>query len=212
MKVAFCGASGTGKTTLMRLVCKYMDIPTNPVGSRSVSKAMGFKSPYDVDTASLKVYQETLDQYGPEEAARFAMSDWDGRLDDTVRALFQRNLQSAKIEWETAHDRFVTDRTTADDLCYTTLHAHHTLDVQFIDRAINHLNTYDVVFLCPVSAFIDTGNDPSRLHDLAYHIMFEKMIVGIVATRKASTYMVNQSDLCSRIARVLSCIESSRPL
>lgn len=50
-RIAFCGASGTGKSTLASYLAKHLSIPTNPVGSRSVSQAMGFASPYDVDKA-----------------------------------------------------------------------------------------------------------------------------------------------------------------
>jgi len=50
-RLAFCGASGTGKTTLSSFVVEKLGVPFNPVGSRSVSKAMGFDSPYDVDKA-----------------------------------------------------------------------------------------------------------------------------------------------------------------
>lgn len=51
MRVAFCGASGTGKTTMSDFLVQTLGVPFNPVGSRSVSKAMGFDSPYDVDKA-----------------------------------------------------------------------------------------------------------------------------------------------------------------
>jgi AAA domain len=51
LRVAFCGASGTGKTTLSNFLVETLGIPFNPVGSRSVAKAMGFESPYDVDKA-----------------------------------------------------------------------------------------------------------------------------------------------------------------
>lgn len=51
LRIAFCGASGTGKTTLSTFVAAMMGLPFNPVGSRSVAKAMGFDSPYDVDKA-----------------------------------------------------------------------------------------------------------------------------------------------------------------
>lgn len=50
-RIAFCGASGTGKTTLSNFVTERYGLAFNPVGSRSVSKAMGFDSPYDVDKA-----------------------------------------------------------------------------------------------------------------------------------------------------------------
>lgn len=51
IRLAFCGASGTGKSTLATYVQETFGLPFNPVGSRSVSKAMGFESPYDVDKA-----------------------------------------------------------------------------------------------------------------------------------------------------------------
>jgi hypothetical protein len=51
LRIAFAGASGTGKTTLSTYLSQTFGIPMNPVGSRSVAKAMGFDSPYDVDKA-----------------------------------------------------------------------------------------------------------------------------------------------------------------
>lgn len=51
MRVTFCGASGTGKTTLAEYVANKHGLEINPVGSRSVAKEMGFDSPYDVDKA-----------------------------------------------------------------------------------------------------------------------------------------------------------------
>jgi predicted ATPase len=55
MRIAFAGASGTGKTTLMRYLAEELRLPTNPVGSRSVAQAMGFARPYDVDAAGQRV-------------------------------------------------------------------------------------------------------------------------------------------------------------
>lgn len=49
LRVAFIGASGTGKSTLAVHLSESHGLPLNPVGSRSVAKAMGFESPYDVD-------------------------------------------------------------------------------------------------------------------------------------------------------------------
>jgi predicted ATPase len=51
MRIALCGASGTGKTTIANHVAQKYGLPINPIGSRSVAKAMGFESPYDVDKA-----------------------------------------------------------------------------------------------------------------------------------------------------------------
>jgi len=51
VRLAFAGASGTGKTTLAAYAAELLGLPVNPVGSRSVAAAMGFASPYDVDRA-----------------------------------------------------------------------------------------------------------------------------------------------------------------
>lgn len=63
MKIAFAGASGTGKTTMAKYIEDKYGIPYNPVGSRSVAKQMGFDSPYDVDRAGKRAeFQQLLFQ------------------------------------------------------------------------------------------------------------------------------------------------------
>lgn len=54
MRIALYGASGTGKTTLARMIAEELQLSMNPVGSRSVAQAMGFDSPYDVDRAGMR--------------------------------------------------------------------------------------------------------------------------------------------------------------
>lgn len=51
MRVAFAGASGTGKTWLAERLAAEHGLPINPVGSRKVAHQMGFQSPYEVDKA-----------------------------------------------------------------------------------------------------------------------------------------------------------------
>lgn len=50
-RVAFAGASGTGKSTLAAACAAAFGLPTVPVGARSVAREMGFASPYDADAA-----------------------------------------------------------------------------------------------------------------------------------------------------------------
>lgn len=60
-RIAFTGASGTGKTTLAKWISSTYDLPLNPIGSRSVAMSMGFKNPYDVDAAGKRAeFQEKL--------------------------------------------------------------------------------------------------------------------------------------------------------
>ena len=55
MRIAFCGASGTGKSKLTKHVAEKYGLSVCPVGSRSVALAMGFENPYDVDAAGKRV-------------------------------------------------------------------------------------------------------------------------------------------------------------
>jgi len=54
IRFAFCGASGTGKTTMATWLAETLGVPINPVGSRSTAAEMGFASPYDVDAAGMR--------------------------------------------------------------------------------------------------------------------------------------------------------------
>lgn len=91
MKIAFCGASGTGKTYLAKRVLERL--PGHSfveVGSRTVVKELGLDLPYQVDALGL-------------------------------REKFQRLLFQRKQEEEQKHESFVTDRTSIDNLCYAEL-------------------------------------------------------------------------------------------
>lgn len=59
MRIAFTGASGTGKTLLAEHLTKKFGLTFNPVGSRSVAIAMGFERPYDVDAAGKRAEFQT---------------------------------------------------------------------------------------------------------------------------------------------------------
>jgi len=61
LRVAFAGASGTGKSTLAEWVAHSYNLPLNPIGARSVAAEMGFASPYDVDKAGKRAeFQQRL--------------------------------------------------------------------------------------------------------------------------------------------------------
>lgn len=76
MRIAISGASGTGKTTIARALSEHYQIPLNPIGSRSVSEAMGFASPYDVDKAGRRAeFQRRLFE---------EKRDWEAKHDSFV--------------------------------------------------------------------------------------------------------------------------------
>jgi len=61
VRIAFAGASGTGKTTVAKRISDILGLPLNPVGSRTVARSMGFENPYDVDKAGKRAeFQKRL--------------------------------------------------------------------------------------------------------------------------------------------------------
>lgn len=149
-RLAFSGASGTGKTTLAEWVCTTYGLPLNPVGSRSVARAMGFHSAYETDAAG-------------------------------KRGEFQMRLARAKTEWEVAQTEFVTDRTTFDNLAYSMLHGCETnVDDTLFEIMRTGMTRYQYVIYCPVSVFIDVGDDPARLKQAVYHQLYDATVWGLL--------------------------------
>jgi hypothetical protein len=148
-RLAFCGASGTGKTVLTTWINEVYGLTINPVGSRSVFKEMGFTSAYESDAAG-------------------------------KRSEFQTRLLRQKTEWEADHESFVTDRTTFDNLAYSMLHDAHMVDEAMFRRSCEGMSRYQCVVYCPVSVFINTDGDPTRVPDLTYHQLFDATLWGLL--------------------------------
>lgn len=213
LRVAFAGASGTGKTTLARWVAETWDLPVNPAGSRNMAATMGFVDangaglPYAVDQANGAVYDRMLRAgAGAREAAQESLRDQplqtpttDGYrvIAPTVRPLFQRNLQAAKIAWESQRENFVTDRTSLDDLAYAILHCPEVVDADFYVRAHKWMEQYTHVFFCPVAVFHATGADPARVEDPTYHRIYDALVHGLL--RAHPFVELSEADLDARM-------------
>jgi len=145
-RISFCGASGTGKSKLVDHLAAKLDLPVNPVGSRSVAKAMGFDNPYDVDKAGL-------------------------------RGAFQRRLVAEKRAWELENEAFVTDRTTFDNLTYTTMHGGTALlSEEDLAGYVEAMRRYTMVVYLPVHRFQNLGEDISRITNKAYHRVYDMVL------------------------------------
>lgn len=160
IRAALCGPSGSGKTTLATWLADELGTMLNPVGSRSVARAMGFESPYDVDKAGM-------------------------------RAAFQERLQADKVAWELAHDSFVTDRTTLDELVYSGMHG--TPTAAYERAALGHMARYTHVFYCPFEVFCNLGDDPKRNHSMDYQREFDRRL----SAELRATAALGQSVFCN---------------
>lgn len=146
MRIAFAGASGTGKSTLAKFVAERYGLEQCPVGSRSVAVAMGFASPYDVDAAGKRAeFQRRLfvEKRAWEEAHESFVTDRT-HLDNLAYATMHGCAESL----------------TKEDLRAYSL----------------AMGRYTNVFLCPVAAFQDLAGDPQRVASEAYHRLYDLVL------------------------------------
>jgi AAA domain len=157
LRIAFCGASGTGKTTLARKVAELYSIPLCPVGSRSVAAEMGFENPYDVDTAGQREeFQQRL---------FLDKNNWELRNGNFVTD--RTTLDN--LTYSMMHDtRGVLPQREVTDP-----------DVFFAKYWIAMRN-YTHVFFCPMAAYYNTSDDPIRKKDLRYNMTFERILHGLL--------------------------------
>lgn len=187
MRVSFAGASGTGKSTLAEWLAKVLGAEVNPVGSRSVALAMGLTN----DKGEADPY----------------LADVRG-----VRPEFQRRLMSEKRAWEDARERFVTDRTTLDNISYTILHDVRAATAEQLRSAVDGLRRYTTVFYLPASAHIKIGGqDPARAgassavamsedDARAYHDVFDALLFALLLRHRHDMIVLAHPDVESRKA------------
>lgn len=158
-RIAFTGASGTGKTTLARYVEKTWGLPYEEYGGLSTARhvalqMVGEPNPY-----------KTL------EAGRYHEFQW--------------RVQETKREWEEAHKDigFITDRTHVDSLAYGCMHDPDGIgsDEPYFDATVAYTNDYDIIF------YLDPRyglylNDSIRKQARAYHLNYDIFIRGFIST------------------------------
>jgi len=146
MKIAFTGCSGTGKTTLAKIVSQIYGIPYNPIGARSVAAEMGLETPYEADRLGIRAeFQERL-----------------------LRSKYEWECQHESFVTDrTGWDQHCYARLALPDYHFS---AAYFDTVQKTDRK------YDVIFFTPRKVFQDLGNDPARKDDPEYHLEFEVLL------------------------------------
>ncbi len=167
-RVAFCGASGTGKTTLAKRLAEHYGLPLSPSMAREAAKDAGLASPYDSD------------HIGEVETRRVIPGATMSRVN------LQRAIVHRRIAWQDDHRQgFVSDRTSFDDLAYSLMHGLSGRTYQELADAVilqwsRLAPTYDRVVLCPVASFWRHGADVARVDDLSYHVRFEALLLELL--------------------------------
>jgi len=176
MKIAIAGASGTGKSTLARFIAERYTLPICPVGSRSVAHAMGFENPYDVDKIPGK------------------------------RLEFQMELFKQKRSWEDSAVKFVTDRSHFDNLAYCAMHdCSDKLPAWALDAYVDAVKAYDRIFYLPLRSYQNLGDDPHRVDNPTYHLMFDMLIYGMLLhyVPEKTTILSSFKDRQAKVVQIL---------
>lgn len=173
-RIAFAGASGTGKTTLATPLASALGLELQPSFARQVATEMGFASPYDVDAAGRR--------------GEFQLRVLDCML----------GWQLPRISIG-----FVSDRTVWDAHAYTAEHCEADVvaaHLQKIVRACHAANLrtsaiYTQVVFCPMDSFFVLGDDVARCKDASYHRRFEKLLLRLLEAEEAVGLRLNRSLL-----------------
>jgi len=95
------------------------------------------------------------------------------------RAEMQRRIVTEKIAWEAAHESFVTDRTTLDNLTYTILHDVDSLDEELYEKHVEAVRRYTHIFYCP-QGYVPFKPDGVRRNSETYQRIFDHVLAGLL--------------------------------
>ena len=116
-----------------------------------------------------------------------------------------------KIAWEAAHESFVTDRTTLDNLLYTMLHDVNAVDEALLSAVSVGISRYTHVFYCPVAAFCHIGDDTARVKSLAYAYqeVYDAALKGLLERYVYfdRCHTILSRSLTDRLARVVGALD-----
>lgn len=175
IRLGFCGASGTGKTTLATAMSERLGSLICPVGSRSVSASMGFTSPYDVDAAGR-------------------------RREFQMRLLSEKRAWEREHE-EFVTDRTHLDNLayTLEHAPFTL-----AVDDDFQAQIDFAMKRYTHIVFCPMSAVFNTGEDPQRMESREYHKRYEDRLRAVAGSfiRMAPILWLTSSDHDVRVNQV----------
>lgn len=117
------------------------------------------------------------------------------------RVEFQARLFEAKLEWEQAHDNFVTDRSYLDNLTYCCLHILDQVTEDMVSRFRTATLRYDAVFVLPRGVFQNL-DDGIRQTNPVYHELYDVILKHLYDS--SSQYAFGNNTLVIRLGCALN--------
>ena len=184
MKIAFSGSGGTGKTTLLKELNKTMHYPVINEGVREWLRLHKFNDFKEMNTNDIKQ--------------------------------MQLDVLNKKIQLENFYKRFIVDRTTIDNFCYalrwigSESSEHNDFMSNYFKRCMEHVKTYDLIFICPWNAF-KIEDDGIRSNKKWYQYMIQSLIeyhlYGLLLNNeKVKIHKIQEVELTKRINECIMVI------
>jgi len=183
MKVAFTGASSTGKTTLANTLRKdpwiksYLPLFIT-VDARSMLTSRGFQS---------------MDQ--------MPISD---------RRVFQVDYLSKKLALEEGQDNYLTDRSFLDLAAYWIERDAAGLKLSnadaYVDRCRHEIGRYDIHFFFPYGC-IPFKSDGYRSDNISFHARIDSRIQNLITEWNVKVVRLDAVGLTKRREIVLECLK-----
>lgn len=188
MKIGFCGAGSTGKSTLASLIAEHYELPLIEEGARTIAQEMGIRRHPD---------WTNMPGIGKEYQDRILM-----------RQVTMENIND---------DGFVSDRTTLDFVMYWIKDHAHLWDSktnnEYINACLKRANNYDILVYTPIE-FAPT-DDGFRKFDPEYQKETDfimQLLLAKVRKEHSTNIFTVYGDLESRFQWLVPWIDIFAPL
>jgi len=202
-KIAFCGSSGCGKTTLAKYVSELVGIPFIPMSQK------GNLSKEDVDR-----FKEKTNNNYHEEISHEMLIYLTNRFPN-FGIDFQFTLLKLRRKWIEENPEFITDRSPVDNMVYflsqCSNYADTKVTAQFINIATKAFSKLDAVVL--LNPLPKLENDGTRIVNPYYqefiHNTFEMVLTKYCTAKGPFIFEIKESDINIRLAKMKELLINS---
>ena len=186
MRIGICGAQGTGKRLLARMISQKLGLPLIEGTARTTAHEMGIHSEYGLKDLPI---DELID--------------------------FEKRCLSDQIHSEALHpDGFVTARTVIDSAAYWLSWAHsgapHDDRLWFVTTARFHAKDYDLIVWSRPYPEAEIEFDGFRINDPLYQREIDILIGTLIGGWGVKPIIVDDRNPGKRVSQVLDAVREMK--